>query len=242
MNDMLDKLYAAKAVVRAADEAREPLASCANGPTTRTRERRPFRAALHRRRGTGDRRRDQAGIAVGRADRARARSGRRSRAHYEAAGANAISVLTESRSLPRRPGLPRLCARSAAGCRSCARTSCARATRSRSRRRTAPMRAGDRRRASATRELARHDRRGRALRARRAGRSPRRGRAGAGDRRRRDAARDQQPRSAHLRDEPRRHGRTAAARPVVDRRRSPRAACARAPTCSRSMRPARAAS
>ncbi len=95
MTDMLAKLYAAKAVVRAADEAREPLDELRVRAESRRGERRGFRAALTGARGPAivaeiKRASPSVGIIVRQLDPAAiARD-------YEAAGADAISVLTES--------------------------------------------------------------------------------------------------------------------------------------------------
>jgi indole-3-glycerol phosphate synthase len=94
VSDMLDKLYAATAVVRAADQEREPLEVVRERAKSRMSERRPFRQALL----TGEgpaiiAEIKRASPSVGHIVRelnpaAIARA-------YEAAGANAISVLTE---------------------------------------------------------------------------------------------------------------------------------------------------
>lgn len=95
MTDMLEKLYAAKAVVRAADEARESLAVLRERAENRRGERRHFRAALAAARGPAivaeiKRASPSVGIIVPNLDPAEiARD-------YQAAGADAISVLTES--------------------------------------------------------------------------------------------------------------------------------------------------
>lgn len=95
MTDMLEKLYAAKARVRAADEAREPLDGLRERAENRRLERRGFRAALAAAAGPAivaeiKRASPSVGLIVPHLDPAEiARS-------YERAGADAISVLTES--------------------------------------------------------------------------------------------------------------------------------------------------
>jgi indole-3-glycerol phosphate synthase len=95
MTDMLAKLYAAKATARAVDEAREPLAALRERAQGRLRERRGFRAALEGARGPAivaeiKRASPSVGLIVPHLDPAEiARA-------YEAAGADAISVLTEA--------------------------------------------------------------------------------------------------------------------------------------------------
>jgi indole-3-glycerol phosphate synthase len=95
MTDMLSKLYAAKAVVRAADEVREPLDALRERAVRRRSERRGFRAALVAATGPAivaeiKRASPSVGLIVQHLDPAAvARS-------YQRAGADAISVLTES--------------------------------------------------------------------------------------------------------------------------------------------------
>jgi indole-3-glycerol phosphate synthase len=94
MTDMLAKLYAAKALVRAADEEREPLAELRRRAEARRAERRRFRVALEGARGPAivaeiKRASPSVGLIVPKLDPAEI-------AHaYEEAGADAISVLTE---------------------------------------------------------------------------------------------------------------------------------------------------
>jgi indole-3-glycerol phosphate synthase len=95
MTDMLEKLYAAKAVVRVADEAREPLDLLRERAQNRLGERRRFRAALAAAQGPAivaeiKRASPSVGLIVPHLDPAEiART-------YEASGADAISVLTEA--------------------------------------------------------------------------------------------------------------------------------------------------
>jgi len=95
MTDMLEKLYAAKARVRAADEAREPLDGLRERAESRRFERRRFRDALAAAAGPAivaeiKRASPSIGLIVPHLDPADiART-------YELAGADAISVLTES--------------------------------------------------------------------------------------------------------------------------------------------------
>jgi indole-3-glycerol phosphate synthase len=95
MTDMLEKLYAAKAEVRAADEAREPLAQLRERAQSRLGERRAFRAALANARGPAivaeiKRASPSVGLIVPHLDPAEVAR------EYQAAGADAISVLTEA--------------------------------------------------------------------------------------------------------------------------------------------------
>ncbi|MDB5073013.1 MAG: trpC [Candidatus Eremiobacteraeota bacterium] len=95
MTDMLAKLYAAKAEVRAADEEREPLDALRERAQSRMGERRRFRAALAAARGPAiiaeiKRASPSVGLIVPHLDPAEIAR------EYEAAGADAISVLTEA--------------------------------------------------------------------------------------------------------------------------------------------------
>ncbi|HEX3464157.1 MAG TPA: indole-3-glycerol phosphate synthase TrpC [Candidatus Elarobacter sp.] len=95
MTDMLEKLYAAKAEVRAADEAREPLAQLRERAQSRLAERRAFRSALASARGPAiiaeiKRASPSVGLIVPHLDPAEVAR------EYQAAGADAVSVLTES--------------------------------------------------------------------------------------------------------------------------------------------------
>jgi indole-3-glycerol phosphate synthase len=95
MTDMLEKLYAAKAEVRAADEAREPLALLRERAESRLGERRAFRAALAGARGPAivaeiKRASPSVGLIVPHLDPAEIAR------EYQAAGADAVSVLTEA--------------------------------------------------------------------------------------------------------------------------------------------------
>jgi indole-3-glycerol phosphate synthase len=95
MTDMLEKLYAAKAAVRAADEEREPLDALRERAQNRLGERRRFRMALASARGPAiiaeiKRASPSVGLIVPHLDPAEIAR------EYEAAGADAISVLTEA--------------------------------------------------------------------------------------------------------------------------------------------------
>ena len=244
MTDMLDKLYAANGRWCGPPTKRASRStSCGSARRRpRTRERRPFRAALSAGEGPAiiaeiKRASPSVGLIVRELDPAAiARA-------YEAAGANAISVLTESRPFSRRSRLRRHRAQRVPACRSCARTFM------RTRYEVAQSAAYGADCVLAIvaglddEELTRDVRRGaRATRSTCWSKCTTRRELARAVAARGDAARDQQPRSADVRNEPGRDGGVAAARPVLDRRRSPRAACARATTCSRSTRPGRAGS
>ncbi|MBV8369338.1 MAG: indole-3-glycerol phosphate synthase TrpC [Candidatus Eremiobacteraeota bacterium] len=95
MTDMLEKLYAAKAEAREADEAREPIEVLRERAQNRLGERRRFRAALEVARGPAivaeiKRASPSVGLIVPHLDPAQVAR------DYEDAGADAISVLTEA--------------------------------------------------------------------------------------------------------------------------------------------------
>ena len=95
MSDILTTIYAAKARILAEDEVREPLAGLRERAEHRRRERRSFRAALARARGPAiiaeiKRASPSAGMIAADMDPATVA------AAYAAAGADAISVLTET--------------------------------------------------------------------------------------------------------------------------------------------------
>ncbi len=95
MTDMLEKLYAAKATARAADEAREPIEVLRGRAEERRGERRGFRSALASASGPAivaeiKRASPSVGLIVRHLDPAAIAR------EYEAAGADAVSVITES--------------------------------------------------------------------------------------------------------------------------------------------------
>ncbi|MBV8150930.1 MAG: indole-3-glycerol phosphate synthase TrpC [Candidatus Eremiobacteraeota bacterium] len=95
MNDMLEKLYAAKARARAADEVRESIDVLRERAVNRIAERRAFRAGLEGSQGPAiiaeiKRASPSKGLIVHQLDPAKIAQ------RYGAAGADAISVLTES--------------------------------------------------------------------------------------------------------------------------------------------------
>jgi len=95
MTDMLEKLYAAKARARAVEEANEPFETVRERGMARAAERRAFRAALAAASGPAivaeiKRASPSVGLIVPHLDPAEIATS------YEAAGADAVSVLTES--------------------------------------------------------------------------------------------------------------------------------------------------
>ena len=95
MSDILERLYAAKAVALAEEEAREPYPVVAERAVARRSERRPFASALGAARGPAviaeiKRASPSVGLIARNFDAALVA------AHYQEAGADAISVLTEA--------------------------------------------------------------------------------------------------------------------------------------------------
>ena len=176
MSDILDRIYAAKAAALDAEEEREPYA---DGRRARAGAARAngVRFARHSRARAGPAivaEIKRASPSVG-LDRARLRSRRGSRADYEAAGADAISVLTEARPLSRRPRLSRSWRARTASLPLLRKDFSAHALPSRASGRVRRGRdPADRRRARPTHDSSQLLGRSRALRARRARRSARR--------------------------------------------------------------------
>ena len=137
VTDMLDKLYAATDAVRAADEAREPLDVLRARARARDRRTASVSRGAGRGRRSGDHRRDQARVAVGRPDRARTRSGR-DRDAVRSGRRQRDQRAHRGRSLPRRHRVSRRRARRREAADPAQRLHAQRATTSRGRRRTAP--------------------------------------------------------------------------------------------------------